>query len=541
MAGEHILVADDEADVLDVAIRALTRDGYEVTGVANGLAAVEEARRQHYELFIADVKMPGMNGLRAFRTIKTFSPDTIGLIITGFGTLEMAIEAVRLGVNAFMLKPFGPDELCAAVARALENRRLAQENARLRALLPLHELTHALVATKDLDSLASQVVDLAARETKADGCSLLLVDDAKQELYLAAASGWETTPATASRLKIGQGIAGWVAKTGEPMRLQGTLPRIGAFAGFTPGEGAASAVCLPLTVKQKPVGVISLVKAAGGPPFTEAENELLTILAAGAAVAIENARLFTHLQQAYERLAELDHRKSEFIAVAAHELRSPLAAVITYATLIEGGSDEATRSHLNVILEAATRLHLLLDDMLNLRELEAGTTVLHPEPVVVAEAVTQALNSFAHLIQAREQNVVVDLPSSLPPVFADPQKLQIILLNLISNAVKFTPNRGRITLQGATEDGNLVISVHDTGIGIPESERERIFERFYQVADSLRREQGGLGLGLSIAKGMVELHGGRIWVESQVGRGSTFSFALPQWRLPAEGGHGGAT
>ena len=534
MSGERILVADDEPDVLDVAVRALTREGYEVLGVRSGAAAVEQAQQQHYDLLVADVKMPGMTGLRAFRLIKVFSPDTIGLVITGYGTLEMAIEAVRLGVNAFILKPFGPDELSAAVAKALEGRRLARENARLRTLLPVHELTSALVATTDLDTLASQVVELAARETGASGCSLLLLDEEKQELCLAAARDKTGPLPTGAHVKVGQGIAGWVAKSGEPMTIHGGLASDGSFARFV-GEDGGSAVCLPLVVKGKTIGVISLVKEAGDSPFTEADNELLSILANGAAVATENARLFTRLQQAYARLAELDHRKSEFINLAAHELRAPLASVITYATLMEESSDENVRSHLRVILDAATRLRLLLDDMLNLRNLDTGTAILRPEPVALADAADRAQCSLVHLALAKQQTVCIELPGDLPLVFADPEMLQVILLNLLANAIKFTPKRGQITLSAEPDDGDVVVSVRDTGIGIPGPERERIFERFYQVADSLRREQGGLGLGLPIVKGMVELHGGHIWVESELGQGTTFSFTLPKWHSPGEG------
>ncbi len=534
MAHERILIADDEPDVLDIAVRALVRQGYRPTGVPNGAAAVAEARRQRYDLFVTDVKMPGMSGLRAYQLIKAFSPDTLGLIITGYGTLEMAIEAVRLGVHAFILKPFGPEELCRAIARALEGRRLAQENARLRALLPLHELTHALIATRDLDALAAQVVELAVRETDSASCSLFLVDEPRGELYLAASQG-ANQPHPAPRLKLGQGIAGLVAQTGEAIYIQGALAGDGSCARFATGDAPPSALCLPLAVKGKPIGVICLAKSEQEQPFSEAEHELISILAGGAAVAIENARLFTDLQRTYERLAELDHRKSEFINLAAHELRSPLAAIITYGTLVQENTDadENTRTYTSAILQAASQLHLLLNDMLNLHEIDAGATELRPEPTPLPEAINQVLPPLARMLQAKRQTLSAELPDGLPPVFADPRKLQIILLNLLSNAIKFTPEGGRITIQATPEGEDMVISVHDTGIGIPESEQDRVFERFYQVADSLRREQGGLGLGLSIAKGMVEVHGGRMWVESRVGIGSAFYFTLPCWQGPA--------
>ncbi len=527
MAKESILVADDEPDVLDVALRTLAREGYHVVGVSNGAEAVEKAQQERFDLLVADVKMPGMTGLQAFRLIKQFSPDTIGLIVTGYGTLEMAIEAVGLGVNAFILKPFGPDELGAAVNRALEGRRLAEENARLRALLPLHELTTALVRTTDLRSLATQIVDLAVRETGATSGSLFLLGE-DDSLYLAAAHG-EASLAQSSFPVVGsEGLVGWVAACGEAMRIEGGLAPDGSRA-YAAEEGLASVVCLPLNAKGETVGVIALQKDGGSPGFTEADNEMLSILAGGAAVAVENARLFSDLQAAYESLAELDHRKSEFIAVAAHELRAPLASVITYATLIEDGLDSSAREHLRVILDASTRLQLLLDDMLNLRNLDREVTVPRPQAVAVAGAVEHAIADLAHLAQTKEQVLQAHLPPDLPPVFADPEQLQVILLNLLSNAVKFTPSRGRITVEARAEGSEMVISVRDTGIGIPAAEQTRVFERFYQVADSLRREHAGLGLGLPITKGMVELHGGRIWIESEEGRGSTFSFTLPVW------------
>ncbi|MGQ9684570.1 MAG: ATP-binding protein [Anaerolineae bacterium] len=519
MPKERILVADDEPDVLDVALRALRREGYEVMGVPNGAAAVEAARQQPYDLLVADVKMPGMSGLRAYRLIKGFSPGTLCLIVTGYGTLETAIEAVRLGVDAFILKPFGPAELCTAVGRALERRRLAQENSRLRALLPVHELTRALVATTDLDRLGREVVELATRETGADACTLWLLNEETQELCVAASQGEGTNPGSPSRCRVGEGLVGAAAQKGQPVPAD----RVPA----EPGICENGYLCLPLVSMGKAVGVLSLHIPDDGQGLSRADSELLSIIANGAAVAIQNALLFSRLQQAYERLAELDHRKSEFINLAAHELRSPLAAVITYATLMEENPAENAREHLPVILDAARRLQVLLDDMLNLRNLDTSSVRLQPEPVSLGAAAEQAVSSLARRAAAKGHTVQVRLPDGLPPLHADPEKLQIILLNLLSNAIKFTPDGGHISLTARSEGSELILSLSDTGVGIPEGERERIFERFYQVEDSLRREHGGLGLGLSIVKGMVTLHGGRIWVESRLGEGSTFHVALP--------------
>ena len=256
-------------------------------------------------MLVADVKMPGME--RSAR----LSPDQ------GDRARHHQADHYRLwhdgdgprgrapGVRAFILKPFGPDELCAAVARALDGRRLARENARLRALLPVHELTRALMATTDLDSLSRRVVELAARETGAEHASLLLVDAKAGALYLAATHGREPPP-TPSRLRIGEGIAGWVARTGEQLALQGTLTDDGRAARF---EAGASTVCLPIVASGRAVGMLNR-QAAGNVPFSRS-NKASPSRRRGV-VAIESP---LHRPAAcLQAPGRLDHRKNSLSA-----------------------------------------------------------------------------------------------------------------------------------------------------------------------------------------------------------------------------------
>ena len=257
----------------------------------------------------------------------------------------------------------------------------------------------------------------------------------------------------------------------------------------------------------------------------------MSTLAAHAAIAIENARLVTEIQRAYEELSELDQLKSEFVAIASHELQTPLTVILGYASFLKRETTGAASEQVDAVLQSALRLRSLIDDMINLRHIETGEAELELEQLSLNELVTTITAEFASLAEARKQSFNIKLAPQPPMVEADRQKLRLVLANLLSNAVKFTPEGGRIQVEAETKGREVWVSVRDTGIGIPSRERERIFDRFYQVEPSLTRRFEGIGLGLSIAKAMVELHGGRIWMESVEGMGSSFTFALP---LPEE-------
>jgi len=263
-------------------------------------------------------------------------------------------------------------------------------------------------------------------------------------------------------------------------------------------------------------------------PFTEGDVELLAVLGSQAAIAIDNARLFQEIQTAYQKLAELDHLKSEFISIAAHELRSPLAVVLTYAALLEAEATGQMRQHLGQVTLAAMQLKSIIDEMVSLREIDTGQAQVALSDVAIAETVARVLEDLNLLASRKHQHVDIQIPTDLPLARGDPRLVFLILSNLLSNAIKFTPEEGSITISAHSEEGRVVTTIRDTGVGIPEAELERIFQRFYQVEDSLRRKHGGIGLGLAIAREMANLVGGKIEVASKEGEGSAFSLSLPQ-------------
>jgi len=282
-----------------------------------------------------------------------------------------------------------------------------------------------------------------------------------------------------------------------------------------------------LQVKGQVIGVLEALNKADDGSFTQDDLHTLSTLAAHAAIAIENARLMAEIQKAYEELSELDRLKSDFVAIASHELQTPLSVILGYASFLKAQTTEVASEQVDAVLQSALRLRSLIDDMVNLRHIETGRAELELEPISLNELVATTAAEFAPLAEAKKQSVHIKLASQRPTVKADRQKLYLVLANLLSNAIKFTPREGRIQVAVETKGHEVWVSVRDTGIGIPRREQERIFDRFYQVEPSLTRRFEGMGLGLSIAKGMVELHGGRIWVESVEGMGSSFTFALP--------------
>jgi signal transduction histidine kinase/DNA-binding response OmpR family regulator len=526
MPKARILVAEDEPFVREMCLRSLWMAGYDAVGVSNGREAIERVRQEPFDAFVTDLRMPQMSGLDACRTVRELYADLAIIVITGFGTMESAMEALKLGVFEFLLKPFSPDELTDTVERALYKQHLARENARLHALIPLYDLSRIFMSSVDMAVLPRHVVRIAQQEVNADSASLMLLND-EGELIIHAAEGLPPEVIDGTRQRADEGIAGYVLTHRQPLILQGDVKEDPRFQSFERESQVASAISVPVMYQDHVLGVLNVANTQEGTRFTEADVDLLSVLASQAAVAIENARLFQETQDAYRRLAELDHLKSEFISIAAHELRAPLAVLLAYASIIQDEATGSMREHLTQVVESAMQLKSIIDEMVSLRRIDTGEALVSLTNVQVGATLQSVLRDLGPLAEKKGLRISSDLPDGLPPVRADEQVFYLILTNLISNAIKFTPDHGTIRVTGYQDGSSVVVAVSDTGIGIPPDNLERIFERFYQVENSLRREHGGIGLGLAIAREMAELIDGRMWVESQVNKGSTFYLALP--------------
>jgi GAF domain-containing protein/PAS domain-containing protein len=424
--------------------------------------------------------------------------------------------------------------LAGHLAVLLENARLHRETAqRLREVTTLYEFARRMSTTLDLGVLLDSVVTTLREVLRCRAANIMLLNPKTDMLEIRAAAGVKDRWRREARLRVGEGIAGRVVQEKRPIYVPDTRedPR---FVVFDPS--VRSILCVPLIVGDRAIGALSVDDDT--PHAFQPEHErLLTVVAAQAAAAIENARLFyelrihaEELRRAYEELQEADRLKDEIVQNVSHELRTPLTFIKGYVDLLIDGSmgplTEAQREALGIIAEKTNLLNRLVGDIVTLQRIDRGTLAF--EAVDIVGLARISVQGFQLTATQSGLEITLEDPGGPLLVWGDRERLSQVLDNLLHNAVKFSPNGGRITVRVVDRGDHAEVSVQDTGIGIPPDKLDRIFERFYQVDGSTRRRFGGMGLGLAIVKRIVEAHGGRVWAESELGKGSTFYFTIPK-------------
>ncbi len=521
MSNEKIIIVDDEPDVLDLCKRILDVKGYQIKTAHSGQEVIALAQKEQFDLLLTDIRMPGMSGLEVAQAVKQFSPYIICVTMTGFSTMDMAIEALKLGVDEFVLKPFSPQELSTTVAKALEKERLRKENFRLRSLIPLFELNKTLMGTVEVEVLLQRLLNIAQAETKADLAQIYTVERGNLVSYFNPIPGVEATP---DQRQAASQLAQLAIASNQQVNLK--------LLNATPEQqavleklNAQDIIVTPLKSKEATLGALILGRTQGD--FAPSDGDFLSVLAGQAGIALENAKLFAEIQGAYQELKKLDHMKSEFINIAAHELRTPLAILMGYANMLEEDLQGTQKDYVSMITRNALRLSSLIDDMLHLQSLEYGTVSLSQDPLNLPAAIQAAINDLALWVAEKNLNIQLDIPADFPLMIVDRQKFDLIIINLLNNAIKFTPPGGDIIFSAKASGDFALMALKNTGISIPQDKLQRVFDRFYQVESSLTREHGGIGLGLAIVRGMVEVCGGEIRAESEEGVSTTFVFTLP--------------
>ncbi len=301
---------------------------------------------------------------------------------------------------------------------------------------------------------------------------------------------------------------------------------------------AEGGLCLPLMVRGESMGCLIIGKRRSAEAYEESERLFLVTMTQQLAVWLRNAQLFEHLSrrnaelsQANQHLQELDRLKGDFLNAASHELRTPLASIMGYSEFLEDGMGGPVSSEqlefIREIQHGAARLQRLVDDLLDFARLEAGGFKLDPQEADLRETISEVCRTLLPQATAKGVSLRMDLPETPQAVQMDAQRIEQVLLNLVGNALKFTPAGGEVRIGVQTVNGATRVEVRDSGIGISAGQLPRLFEKFFQVDPSTTRAYGGTGLGLSIARALVEAHGGEIGVESQPGQGSRFWFTLP--------------
>lgn len=377
------------------------------------------------------------------------------------------------------------------------------------------EISRDLASTLDLDTLLNDIVRAAADITHAEAASILLYDDTARQLYFQVATNIDEPTMRGLVVPLEKSIAGWIVTNRQSLRIEDAHKDERFFSDVEQSIGyeTKSMLGIPLITKNKIVGVLEVVNKKRG-KFTDPDESMLTVLGAQAAVAIENARLF---------------QQSDLISEFVHELRTPLASLstATYLLLRPEMSREQSDQIVNNIHNETLRLNSLASSFLDLARLESGRVQFRKTRFSSADLIYEARDVMMSKAQEADIQVRVDLPSDMPLLEADRDKIKQILLNLISNAIKYNRANGSVILQGDFTEEEVSITVQDTGLGIPDDAIPHLFQKFYRVHEH-ESKASGTGLGLSICKQIVQGHAGRIEVKSKMGVGTSFKVFLPR-------------
>lgn len=386
---------------------------------------------------------------------------------------------------------------------------------RLGSYLQLIDISRDLASTLDLDELLDRIVNAAADITAAEAASILLYDNTARQLFFQVATNIEEPTLRGLVVPLEGSIAGWIVTEQKPLLIDDVSEDSRHFGNIEQSTGFStkSILGIPLITKNKVVGVLEALNKKEG-NFTSGDENLLTVLGAQAAVAIENARLF---------------QQSDLISEFVHELRTPLASLstATYLLLRPEMSREQQEQIVNNIHNETLRLNSLASSFLDLARLESGRVQFRKTTFDIMDLLHECSDVVAS--KAEEDNIQIRViePEGPSMVDADRDKIKQVILNLLSNSLKYNRPNGSVILKAISSEGQIQISVQDTGVGIPEDALGHIFEKFYRVRDH-ETKATGTGLGLSICKKIVQGHGGTIEIKSKLGIGTNIIFTLPR-------------
>jgi GAF domain-containing protein len=426
---------------------------------------------------------------------------------------------------------------------AVENVRLFKEleartgelSRSVDQLTALGEISQAVSSTLEVETVLQTIVSRASQLAGADGCAIYEFDHTTEAFHIRATHNLDAALVAtlrASPLRKGEGTMGRAAETREPIQVA-DIAVPGTYQSHIRdtlvGAGYRALLSVPLLREGEIIGSLSLNRHSPG-EFPPEVVEVLKTFATQSALAIQNARLFREIADKSRQLEVASQHKSEFLANMSHELRTPLNAIIGFSEVLNermfGELNEKQAEYLKDIHASGEHLLSLINDILDLSKVEAGRMELELTDFDLPAAVDNAVTLVRERAGRKGITVRVAVEEQIGMMRGDERKIRQVLLNLLSNAIKFTPEGGRIEVAAVPNDGSVEVSVHDTGVGIAPADHEAVFEEFRQVGASAAKQEG-TGLGLALARKFIELHGGKIWVTSQVGAGSTFTFTLP--------------
>jgi len=486
---DTILIVDDEEVLRQGCSRLLQGEGFVTVTAVHGAEALEKMVHQPVNVVLCDLKMPVMGALEVLEQAGQRFPDVPVVIMTGLGTVADAVECMKKGAYDFITKPFSIDHLLLVVRRALEKQKLQEETRRLQ------------------EAQAQNLYNLALEQSRmhtmvncmADG---VLVTNREAEVVLCNTTFRQLLGLTAPPPQPGP-----LAAYFDDEALKAAIRRLLDEAPNNPGK------CISQEIHHSR-GHLRALSA----PFLGPDRQVL-----GTVTVFHDITSFK----------ELDEMKNDFVHMVSHELRAPLAAIKQqHAVILDGLAGELTPKQSELLGRAQVKIQGLLDlinDLLDVAKMEAGRGQLEQVPLQLKEVLHEVVELMRARAEEQQVRLTLLVPEDFPPVLADRRSMEEIFTNLVSNAINYSPDGGRVTLSGTSHGDYLEVKVEDTGIGIEAEELNKIFDKFYRVKHHKTRQVIGTGLGLSLVKGLVEAHRGTVEVESEAGRGTVFRVLLPTY------------
>jgi signal transduction histidine kinase/DNA-binding response OmpR family regulator len=546
----RILVVDDEPSVIEVFREFLISQGYELFVATTGEESLRLISELRPDIILTDINLPGLSGLDVMRHAKSLDPEVAVIVVTGYASAATAIDALRQGAYDYVTKPFDLDEVHQIVERGIANRRLLAINRQLleelhqkneilqqhetqlrervqlatQQMTKLYEVGMQIGSNLELEPRLNLICARAAEFSGARSALVFLRHSETEELWAAAGFGVKLAAHDEGSPRFLDPASPLAAASSEKRAVRREIP-----AGESPfeidavpAERFGTLLAVPMIAEGQVIGVLAVLDKHGG--FSGDDERFLALFASQAAIAVLNSQLFEHTKS-------LDRLKSEFVAVVSHEIRTPLTSVKGALELLSDDryfeNTEQQTKLLTIAHANAERLLLLINDILDFSKLESASLPMIIERQRLEPVVEQAVHNLRTLIEERRIHLAMHFSPELPDLMLDSNRIAQVLTNLLSNAIKFSPMEGRIEVSADLWEGAVRVGVRDHGEGIASQDLPKLFRKFSQIDSSATRKAGGTGLGLVICRGIVEQHGGKVWVESTLGQGSTFYFTLP--------------
>jgi signal transduction histidine kinase/CheY-like chemotaxis protein len=544
--GPRLLVVDDNEDNRYTLTLQLEIEGYQnITVAEDGQGALDLLQKHEFDLLLLDVMMPKLDGYQVLESLKDQGRlhNLPVIMISALNEVASVVRCIELGAEDYLPKPFDPVLLRARIGASLEKKRLRDEaHARTRELSQsvkelsaLGEVSQAINSTLDLETVLTSIVAKAVQLSGSEAGTIYTFDESLQEFQLRATHGMDEAVIAAirdRRIAAGKTAIGKAAAQRVPLQVPDVLKQATLVLDVIVRAGYRSMLVVPLLRADQIVGALVVRRKVPG-EFPKSTVELLRTFADQSVLAIQNARLFRETEEKSRELLKASQHKSQFLANMSHELRTPLNAIIGVSEMLREDAEAAKEDTepLDRVLGAGRHLLALINDILDLSKIEAGRMELHLDSFALAPLIEDLAKTIEPMAAKNSNRVSVNCDAAIGTMHADQMRLRQALLNLLSNANKFT-ERGTITIDArqGQENGRewIKLAVTDSGIGMTPEQMGKLFQEFSQVSSATASKYGGTGLGLAISRRFCQMMGGDITVESEPGHGSTFTIRLPR-------------